>query len=153
METGNKECGAARRRGGKRQVIALTGFVCGVLVLGTCSFALAASLTTSTQKITAGGVSTAACGTLNSLTATFMTSPQSWIPTVGSNMVYQVTVTGIPTACNGQTANFSLVDGSNASLYSSSATIASGSFTSAIISTSGVTATNVSTIRIAIVGP
>lgn len=75
----------------------------------------AASLALGSQSLSAGNAAVTACGGLNSLSATRNVS--------NAGNVTQVNVSGIPTACSGETLSVTLVGAANASLGSATATL------------------------------
>jgi hypothetical protein len=75
----------------------------------------AASLALGSQSLSAGNAAVTACGGLNSLSATRNVS--------NAGNVTQVNVSGIPTACSGETLSITFVGAANASLGSATATL------------------------------
>ena len=93
------------------------------LTAGFAAFAAAATLALGSTSLSAGNASVTACGT-PALTATRDVD--------NSGNVTQVTVSGIPAACAGETLSLTLVGSGGASLASVTATVSgtSASFTS-----------------------
>ena len=86
------------------------------LTAAFAAFAAAATLALGSTSLSAGNASVTACGT-PALTAT------RDVDNAGN--VTQVTVSGIPAACSGETLSVTLVGASNAALSSVSATVSS----------------------------
>src|SRR3954454_20915620 len=105
------------------------------------AFAAAATLALGSTSLSAGNATVTACGT-PALTAT------RGVDTAGN--VPQVTVSGIPAACTGETLSVTLVGSGNAALATATTTI-SGT-TAAFTGLGTVSASNVLGYRFAVTG-
>lgn len=106
--------------------------------------AAAASLAFASQSLSAGSAAVTSCG-VSSLSATRNVD--------NSGNVTQVVVPSIPAACAAETISLTLVDGSNASLGSATATVPAGGGTVTFSSFGAtVSATNLMSYRFAVVG-
>lgn len=120
------------------------------IALAACAtftaFAAAASLALGSTGLQAGNQNVTSCGA-STLTATRNVD--------NTGNVTQVTVSGIPAACSGETLSVTLIDSSNASLSSLSTTLSGCTTTCGASFSSGigtVSATNLVGYRFAITG-
>jgi hypothetical protein len=107
--------------------------------------AAAASLALGSQSLSSGSAAVTPCGSLSSLLTRNVNN---------TGNVTQVIVPGVPAACAGETISITLLNGSNVSLGSASATVPAGggsmTFTSASFGT--VSAAALASYRFAVVG-
>ena len=120
------------------------GFGLAVIV-ASAAYAAAASLPLGSKSLSAGSAAVTPCGSLPSLVTRNVNN---------AGNVTQVVVPGVPAACAGETISITLLNATNVSLGSASATVPVGggsmTFTSATFGT--VSATALMGYRFAVVG-
>jgi hypothetical protein len=105
---------------------------------------MAATLPSSSKKLSGGTASVAACGSLATATVTY---------TVTAGNVTAVAVSGLPAACNGAALSVTLVSAANADLgHAGPVTVAGQSASFPSLSASPATA-SVASARLAATGP
>ncbi len=116
-------------------------FVVGIVALVAGAVAgSAASLPTSSSRLGEGGAVVAACGSTAGASVTYAQS---------AGNVTGLTVSGLPSSCNGGVLTVTLTQGGTA-LRTGSQTVAGGAATVAV---SAVAASSVSDARVVVVGP
>jgi hypothetical protein len=116
----------------------------GVLVLATAGPASAKLLTpTSVQKVGGGRTAVASCGSLSSATLNYA---------VRAGTVQSLTISGLPTTCNGGSLSATLSQNGTDGGRGGPVTVSSGSATISSLSANPTTA-SVTDVRIVIQGP
>ena len=126
------------RYGGRASAV---GAALGLLAAGGTGVASAAALAPTAARLGAATVAVAACASSGSV---------SWLDEAGS--VTQITVSGLPAACNGATLSATLTAGTTDVGHGGPVVVSAGSATISVL-TAAPSAGTVTDVYIALVGP